>query len=293
MFNKRRIRIMKPPNRSFFLFGARGTGKSTWARQQFTYATRFDFLDERLFSQLTTNPGEFSQRLAALPPQSWVVMDEVQRMPHLLNDAHRAIEEQDLRFAILGSSTRKLMRAGVNLLGGRAARLTMPPFLPEELGDQFSLSRALEIGTIPLIWESEDPSSVLQDYVSLYLESEIRAEAAVRNLGRFARFLQVTGILHGQLLNTSTIARDVGAARGTVDGYLEILEQSLLTWRLPAYEARLRVRERSTPKIYWMDAGPPRPGRPRPGRSDGSRRAVGGLGRQLAADLYSDRSDCR
>ena len=193
--------------------------------------------------------------LAALRRGSWVIVDEVQRLPGLLNEVHRFIEERRLKFALLGSSARKLKQAGTNLLAGRAAWKRMYPFAPHELGKQFDLERTLRFGSIPLVWVSKYPAETLRSYVELYLREEIKAEALVRNLPGFARFLPVAALFHGQVINVAGLSRDAGVARTTVHGYLEILEDTLVAQRLPAYEAKLRVRERRHPKLYWADAG--------------------------------------
>ena len=248
-------RLTKLPGQSFFLFGMRGVGKSTWARAAFPDAVYVDLLDERLYQDLLGDPSLFEQSLGTLGTDGWVVVDEVQRLPSLLNDVHRLIETRRLRFALLGSSARKLKAAGVNLLAGRAIRKTMFPLTAAELGPAFDLDKVLRHGSIPLVWTSETPRDVLEAYVRLYLREEIRAEALVRNLPGFVRFLPVAALLNGQVVNVAGIARDTGVARTTVQGYLDILEDTLLVFRLPAYEAKLRVRERKLPKLYWVDPG--------------------------------------
>ena len=248
-------RITVAPKGSFFLFGARGVGKSTWARETFPGARRFDLLDEGLFQSFLADPALFGAELRTLEPGSWVVVDEVQRIPGLLNEVHRAIEELRLRFALLGSSARKLKTAGTNLLAGRALWRTMYPFVPQELGAAFDLESTLRFGSIPLVVASEDRAATLAAYVQLYLREEIRGEALVRNLPGFVRFLPIAALAHGQVVNVAGIARDAGTARTTVQGYLEILEDTLLAWRLAAFETRLRVRERKHPKLYWLDPG--------------------------------------
>jgi predicted AAA+ superfamily ATPase len=197
----------------------------------------------------------FGAELRALKPDRWVVVDEVQRIPGLLNEVHRAIEELQLHFALLGSSARKLKTAGTNLLAGRALWRTMYPFVPQELGAAFDLGSTLQWGSIPLVVASEDRAATLEAYVQLYLREEIRGEALVRNLPGFVRFLPIAALAHGQVVNVAGIARDSGTARTTVQGYLEILEDTLLAWRLPAFEPRLRIRERKHPKLYWLDPG--------------------------------------
>ncbi len=248
-------RLVRVPEQSFFLLGMRGVGKSTWVRQVLPDAVRFDLLDEALFTDLLADPSLFRQMLSEAGSGQWVVVDEVQRIPSLLNEVHRLIEERDVRFALLGSSARKLKTAGTNLLAGRALRKAMHPLTPTELGADFNLDDALRYGTIPLIWTASNRREVLESYTKLYLREEIRAEALVRNLSGFVRFLPVAGLMHGQTLNAASVARDTGLARTTVNGYLEILEDTLLTVQLAAFEARLRVRERRRPKLYWADPG--------------------------------------
>ena len=243
------------PSRSFFLFGVRGVGKSSWARPVLPNATRLDLLDEALFHDLLADPSLFRNMVSTAVRDDWVVIDEVQRIPGLLNEAHRLIEERGLRFALLGSSARKLKTAGTNLLAGRASRKAMYPLVPRELGADFNLEDVLRYGSIPLVWTADNRRDVLESYVRLYLREEIRAEAIVRNLPGFVRFLPIAALLHGQSLNVSGIARDAGVARTTVTGYLDVLEDTLITWRLPAFEAKLRVRERKRPKLYWVDPG--------------------------------------
>ncbi len=248
-------RLTVPPVQSFFLLGVRGVGKSTWARAQFPGATYIDLLDEARYQDYLADPSLFAADIPSAQPGHWVVIDEIQRLPNLLNEVHRHIEGRRLNFALLGSSPRKFKAAGVNLLAGRALNKTMHPLTPAELGDDFDLDRALHTGTIPLVWVADNPRAVLESYVRLYLSEEIRAEALVRNLPGFARFLPVSGLYHGQVVNISGIARDCGVARTTVQGYLDILEDTLLVFRLPAFQPRLRVREHRHPKLYWVDPG--------------------------------------
>jgi uncharacterized protein len=248
-------RLLTPPRGSFFLFGPRGTGKSQWARKSLPTAHHLDLLDERLFHEYLAEPGRLSDELRTLRRGSWVVLDEVQRIPGLLNEVHRAIEELGLRFALLGSSARKLKTVGTNLLAGRALWRTMLPFVPEELGADFDLETALRFGTIPLVWTATDRRAVLDAYTQLYLREEIRSEGLVRNLPAFVRFLPLAALFHAQTINVSALARDAGTARTTVTGYLDILEDTLLVSRLPAFESKLRVRERKHPKLFWVDPG--------------------------------------
>jgi predicted AAA+ superfamily ATPase len=251
----RYARLLRPPGQSFFLFGMRGVGKSTWARLTFPDAFRFDLLDEGLYQGYLRDPALFGQELRRVPPGRWVIVDEVQRLPALLNEVHRFIEERRIRFVLLGSSARKLKQAGTNLLAGRALRRVMLPLLPEELGGDFDLAQVLRFGSLPVIWQSSAKGESLDAYVQLYLKEEVQAEALVRNLAGFARFLPVAATFHGQVLSVAGLARDAGVARTTIAGYLEILADTHLAWLLPAYEARLRVKERKHPKLYWADPG--------------------------------------
>ena len=248
-------RLLKPPKQSFFLFGMRGVGKSTWAKKFYAGAPVFDLLDEGLFQGYLRDVRLFANELRRVPSGEWVVVDEVQRLPALLNEVHRFIESQHLRFVLLGSSARKLKQAGTNLLAGRALKRVMVPLLPEELGPDFDLGEILRFGSLPLIWQSLAKDESLEAYVQLYLKEEIQAEALVRNLPGFARFLPIAALFHAQVLNVAGLARDAGVARTTVSSYLEILADTHLAWLLPPYEGKLRVKERKHPKLYWADPG--------------------------------------
>ena len=248
-------RLVSAPGQSFFLLGLRGVGKSTWARRQFPDALYIDLLDEARYQDYLADPSIFALDLQGAEPGSWVVVDEIQRLPNLLNEVHRHIEARQINFALLGSSARKLKAAGVNLLAGRALHRTMHPLAPGELGDDFDLDAALDTGTIPLVWVADDRRAVLESYARFYLREEIRAEGLVRNLPGFARFLPVAALCHGEVVNVSSLARDCGVARTTVEGYLDILEDTLVVFRLPAFQPRLRARERRHPKLFWADPG--------------------------------------
>ena len=230
-------------------------GKSTYLRGAFPDAHVVDLLSEATYHHLLANPGLLAAELRAVPEDHWVIVDEIQRLPSLLNEVHRFIEDRRLRFVLCGSSARKLKRAGVNLLAGRALRRAMHPFVPEELGTRFDLEDALRNGLLPIVWDSEDRSETLSAYTQMYLREEIQSEALVRNLPGFARFLPVAALFHGQVLNATNIASEAQVSRTTVIGYLETLEETLLCFRLPAFEGKLRVRERKLPKWYWCDPG--------------------------------------
>ena len=248
-------RLLEQPKQSFFLLGPRGTGKSTWAKRVFPNAYVLNLLDEKIYQEHLSDVGLFSREMEALPSGSWVLLDEVQRLPYLLNEVHRYIEDKKLRFILCGSSSRKLKTVGTNLLAGRALKRGLHPFVPEELGKDFDLEEVLTHGSIPLIWKSESKKETLEAYAQLYLKEEIQAEALVRNLGGFARFLPLAALFHGQILSIAALARDSGIPRTTVQGYIEILEDTLLAYRLSAFEGNLRVREKKHPKFYWIDPG--------------------------------------
>ena len=248
-------RIFEVPKKSFFFLGPRGVGKSTYLRIAFPDAHVINLLAEDTYQRLLANPGLLAAELRTVSNDRWVVLDEIQRLPALLNEVHRFIEEKGLRFVLCGSSARKLKRAGVNLLAGRALNRALHPFIPEELGEQFALDDALHYGLLPIVWDSEDSAETLTAYTQMYLKEEIQAEALVRNLPGFARFLPIAALFHGQTMNATNIAREAQVARTTVTGYLDILQETLLCFQLPAYQTQLRVRERKLPKWYWCDPG--------------------------------------
>ena len=248
-------RVFQCPESSFFLFGPRGTGKTTLIRHLSLASVEISLLDEGRYQKYLAQPELFYRELNSLPSGEWVFVDEIQRLPGLLNEVHRLIEDRQLRFILAGSSARKLRRSGVNLLAGRARSRTLYPLTPMEMGDDFSLKAALEVGTLPLICHAEDKRDALSSYVQLYLKEEIQAEAVVRNLGGFARFLPIAALLHGQTINLSNVARECGVARPTVTGFFQILEDTLLLKTLSAYEAKLRVRERKRAKCFFVDPG--------------------------------------
>ncbi|MFH2108325.1 MAG: ATP-binding protein [Chrysiogenia bacterium] len=248
-------RIFQPPGQSFFLFGPRGTGKTTFITHQFKNVYSINLLDESLYQSYLAEISLFANELRALNPGSWVFVDEIQRIPNLLNEVHRFMEEKQFKFILTGSSARKLKSKGVNLLAGRALLKKLYPFLPEELGSAFNLEDTLTYGSIPLVWNSTDKKETLKAYVQMYLKEEIKGEAMVRNLPGFARFLPVSATMHGQLINVASASREAGIARTTFGDYLEILEDTLLAFKLPAFENKLRYRERKHAKLYWIDPG--------------------------------------
>jgi len=249
-------RFFQAPKESFFLFGPRGTGKSTWLKKQFPEALWIDLLNPEIFRTYSAFPEKLKNLLDANKEKKIIVIDEVQKIPELLSLVHLLIEEKrGLRFILTGSSVRKLKSFGVDLLAGRALLCFFHPFMPAELGNAFSLQKALEIGTLPLIWNSEDPHKTLKTYVSLYLKEEVQAESLVRNIGNFSRFLEIISFSHASVLNATNIARECQITRSTVDNYLQILKDLLLCYTLDVFTKRAK-RELSThPKFYLFDAG--------------------------------------
>ena len=249
-------RFFKVPKQSFFLFGPRGTGKSAWAKWFFKDCLRLDLLEPDLFRAYASRPEQLKELVEANLQKRHILIDEVQRVPALLSVVHNLIEEHpDLQFILTGSSSRKLKRTGVDLLAGRALLKTLHPFMAAELGSQFKLERALKYGLLPLVWASDDPSSVLKTYQGLYLREEVQIEALVRNIGQFGRFLEAMSFSHAGVLNMSNISRECEVQRKTVEGYVEILEDLLLAYRIPVFDKRAKREMSAHPKFYFFDAG--------------------------------------
>jgi predicted AAA+ superfamily ATPase len=246
------------PGRTFLLFGPRGTGKTTWLRHALPDALWFDLLRTQTVLELSRQPESFRQRVEALPPGSWVVIDEVQRLPTLLNEVHALIAERGrrYRFALSGSSARKLKRHDVNLLAGRAINRQFFPLTASELGFDVTLDSVLRFGLLPQVrTEIEDAVDVLDAYVANYVREEIQQEAVVRSLASFARFLDVAAVVNGQIVNVSGVARDAAVARPTVQGYFATLSDTLVGYWLPAWRKRAKVKEVASPKFYLFDPG--------------------------------------
>ncbi len=257
-------RFFEAPSTSFFLFGPRGTGKSTWVKSAFPDALYIDLLDPASERAYSARPERLEERVHALPDGRAVVVDEVQKAPELLTVVHRLIEEKRGRtFVLTGSSARKLKRSGVDLLAGRALLRMMHPFMAGELGDRFDLCRALEVGALPLVVNSLEPMDTLRAYVGLYVREEVQAEGLVRRAGDFGRFLEAVSFSHAAPLNVSEVARECEVGRKSVEAYLEILEDLLLAFRLPVFARRARRATVSRPKFFFVDAGVHRALRPR------------------------------
>ena len=247
-------RLLQLPPRTFSVFGLRGAGKRTWARTSFPDAHFVDLGDEGVGHAFLADPREFAKKLHALPARQVLIINDVQRVPAVLDEVLHAMDSSGRRFVLLGSSVRPLKAAGA-LLASRAPLLTMYPLTPAELGRDFSLERLLRFGSLPVVWEAADPWAVLDAYVQTYIREEIRGEAIVRNLAGFLRFLPAAALAHARVVNIAALARDAATSRSTADAYVGILRDTLVATLLPAFEPRLRVRERRHPKLYWTDAG--------------------------------------
>lgn len=251
-------RRLQLPERSFFLLGPRGTGKTTWLRGALPSAVWFDILRTATFLELSQQPERFRQQIEAQPRGSWVVVDEVLRLPAILNEVHALMAEHGrvYRFALSGSSARKLKRLDVNLLAGRAINRQCLPLTAAELDFNFDADDILRFGLLPQIRSDPDFAvDTLDAYVSNYLREEIQQEALVRRLDSFARFLQVAALMNGQVSNIAGVARDAGLSRPTVQGYFEVLTDTLIGGWLPAWQRRAKVKEVASPKFYLFDCG--------------------------------------
>ena len=269
-------RLLMPPTQSFFLFGPRGTGKSTWIRDAHPDSLRIDLLNAGERHTYTAAPQRLRDLVGSAPDGMTVVIDEVQRVPELLPEVHALIESRPgLRFILSGSSARKLRRTGVDLLAGRALMRTMHPLLAAELGESFDLDRALRHGLVPLVWFASQPEEMLRAYAGLYVQEEVLAEGILRNVSAFSRFLEGISFSHGAVLSATNVSRECQVERKTVEAYISILEDLLLGWRLPPFLRRAQRRSMSHHKFYYFDAGVFRSIRPtgpldRPAEIDGA-----------------------
>jgi len=247
-------RLLSIPDYSFFLFGPRGSGKSTWLKHDLTTSHYFDLLDSSLYLELLRNPNHLEALIGNEPEDTWIVIDEIQKIPMLLDEVHRLMTKYHWRFALSGSSARKLRRSGTNLLAGRAITLNIESFSWGEIS--YNIDQALETGLLPFVIQTPGQAqNILSAYVNTYLKEEIREEGLVRNVAPFVRFLSIAGLLNGQVVNGQNIAREAEVPRSNVDVYFSILTDTLLGHFLPSYQPNLKVRERTAPKFYWFDSG--------------------------------------
>ena len=257
-------RFLRSPGKSFFLFGPRGTGKSTWTQKAFKGAPRIDLLFPESFRRYSAKPERLRDLLEGNPGAKAIIIDEVQKIPELLPVIHSLIEEKrGVTFILTGSNSRKLKRTGADLLAGRAVLRTLHPFMAAEMGARFDLARALRFGLLPLVWGDKDPEDVLRSYAALYVREEVQAEGMVRNVGNFSRFLEAVSFSQASLLNLSNVARECEVERKVVEGYVDILEDLLLAFRLRVFTKRAKRAVAVHPKFYYFDAGVFRSLRPR------------------------------
>ena len=244
------------PKESFFLFGPRGTGKSTYLKENFPNAKLIDFLDPVTYRSFIGRPEILKEIVEGNSDKKIFILDEIQKIPEVLTVVHQLIEtKKKVQFILTGSSSRKLKRTGVDLLGGRAELCRMHPFTAKELGSYFNLESALKFGLLPLVYDKSDPGSSLRAYLGLYVKEEVFNEGLVRNIGNFSRFLEAVSFSHASILNTSNVARESGVERKTVEGYLSILEDLLLSFTIPIFSKKAKRDLISHKKFYLFDAG--------------------------------------
>jgi predicted AAA+ superfamily ATPase len=253
MYNRRQV-LEGSDSESVFLWGARQTGKSTLLKTIFPNALTFDLLLNSDYEKLLGNPSHIREMIAADPSIRTVVIDEIQLIPNLLNEIHWLIVNQGVRFIMSGSSTRKILHAGVNLLGGRALRYELYPLVSAEIPD-FDLLRALNNGLLPRHYDAVNPKKLLSAYIGSFLRDEITAEAQVRNIPAFNRFLEIAALTNGEMVNYTNIASDTGVSVNTVKSYFKILEDTLLGRYLPVFQKKPKRRVITAPKFYLFDIG--------------------------------------
>ena len=249
-------RIAIEPKQSYFLFGPRGTGKSTVIAKRHPDALVIDLRLAQVRYQLGGNPDELKDLVEAQPDGKTIIIDEIQKIPELLPIVHLLIEKKrNWKFILTGSSARKLKKQGVDLLGGRALRKIMHPFMACELLEHFKIDDVLQHGLLPLRFDKPDPFETLQAYISLYLEEEVKGEGLVRHYESFTRFLQIMSMSHGSLLNVTNIARECHISRTTLNGWISVLEDLLICYHLTIFTLRAKRELSSHPKFYFFDAG--------------------------------------
>ena len=251
---KRLQKLTDATENSIFLFGARQTGKSVLLQTLFPAALYFDLLKTDLKHRLQQEPSLLRELLINQADNSLVIIDEIQQIPELLNEVHWLIGNKQMRFILCGSSARKLKRQGVNTLGGRALPETLFPLVSHEIPD-FDLQRALTHGLLPKIYLSERPYRLLQAYVDVYLKEEIQAEAIVRNLKSFSRFLEIAALTNGEIVNYNNIASDCGVSAKTAADYFSILQDTLIGYMIPAFAGKQKRKVIQAPKFWFFDVG--------------------------------------
>jgi len=249
-------RTFRIPQSHFFLSGPRGTGKTTLLRHSLGPHLSINLLEPDVFRNYSGHPERLTETVAAHPEYKIIVIDEIQKVPELLSVVHGLIEHKTgQQFILTGSSARKLRKGGVNLLGGRALHKSLCPFTAAELKSQFDLKKALNTGLIPIVYDSNTPPETLSAYVDLYIREEVMMEGLTRNVGHFTRFLETISFSHGSVLNLANVARECEVERKTVESYVAILEDLLLSHKLSIFTKRAKRQTIMHPKFYFFDTG--------------------------------------
>ncbi|OGT22909.1 MAG: ATPase [Gammaproteobacteria bacterium RIFCSPHIGHO2_02_FULL_42_13] len=249
-------RLFRAPDQSYFLLGPRGTGKSTLVAQLYPKGLYIDLLLAPIRRNYFTRPELLLNTVRAQPSGQTIIIDEIQKVPELLDLVHLLIEErQGWQFVLTGSSARKLKQSGVDLLGGRALKKGLHPFMAAELGKHFDFEGALKYGLLPLRFATTNPLETLSSYVTLYLEEEVKMEGLVRHIEPFARFLEVLSFSHGSIVNLSNIARESAVKRSTAESWFSIVKDLLIAYQVPIFTRRAKRHLVSQPKFYFFDVG--------------------------------------
>ena len=239
---------------SMFLWGPRQTGKSTLLKQLFPDAPYYDLLKSEVYTLYKMKPSRLRDECMMMDEGEVVIIDEVQKIPELLDEVHWLMVNRGIHFILCGSSARKLKRSGANLLGGRAIRKTLHPLVSAEIPD-FDIDKAVNVGMLPRHYLASSPAKRIQAYVGDYLQQEVIAEALVRNLDSFTRFMEVAAISDGEMVNYTKIASECGVSSKTVKEYFVILQETLIGYMLPAYTKTVKRRVQVAPKFYYFDVG--------------------------------------
>lgn len=256
-------RKFKPETQNYFLFGPRGTGKSTYLKKEYPDALYIDLLLPDEFRSYSAKPERLINIIDAYPDKKIVIIDEVQKIPDLLALIHSLIEsKKNINFILTGSSARRLKHRGADFLAGRVPLYHLHPFTFDELGGYFNIEKALINGMVPVIWNSENAEAALKAYVDLYIREEVFMEGFTRNVGAFSRFLEAVSFSHASVMNISNIARECEVERKTVEGYISILEDIMLAFRVPVFIKKAKRAVSSHPKFYFFDCGVYRAVRP-------------------------------
>jgi len=249
-------RYLKEPAGSYFLFGPRGTGKTTWLKEHYNNSIYVDLLDPENYRKYKAYPERLEEVLEGTAGKNNIIVDEVQKVPELLDLIHKLIEKKEgKKYILTGSSARKLKKHGIDLLAGRAVLRRMHPFMASEMGRDFDFNKAMKFGLVPLICDSADPAEALKAYTDLYIREEIQMEGLVRNMGAFSRFLEAVSFSHAAVLNTSNIARECEVGRKTVENYIAMLEDLLIAYKIPVFARRAKRAMSKHNKLYFFDTG--------------------------------------